>query len=262
MQYLSNFHFHPKMYIYLIIRLIAARTRGDGMENDGVNTTLTENLLSTDYKKIAATVRDTQPKSANFLGQNLIYRDNHSSPSPPAVLPKGKIFNLIPRLIVSKKQLSLQSRNREPRFVPFEPYKAAINPIVPLHKHQNLRINKKNNLDLNTLVSHMSSMKTTSMSNIEQQDPLKMSELEQQRVKYEKKLADLRKDRDCVSAQLKSQVQVNTELKNLLVAAVGEDLQTRVNVLTEDKLQLARALLSTAQNLSSHTVCSLYDTYL
>lgn len=224
------------------------------METINTVTSLAENL-SSEYKIQAATVRDTQPKSATFLGQNLIFRDNHTSPSPPAMLPKGKIFNLIPRLIVSNKQLSLQSRNREPRFVPFEPYKAAVNPIVPQRKHQNLRINKKNNLDLNTLVSHMSSMKMTSMLNLEQQDPLKMNELEQQRIKYEKQLADLRKDRDCVSAQLKSQVQVNTELKNLLVAAVGEDLQTRVNVLTEDKLQLARALLSTAQNLSSHTVC-------
>lgn len=69
-----------------------------------------------------------------------------------------------------------------------------------------------------------------------------------------KEFEELKKDRDSLSVQLKSQVQVNAELKNLLVAAVGEDLQTRVNVLTEDKLQLARALLSSAKNLSSHTV--------
>lgn len=49
-----------------------------------------------------------------------------------------------------------------------------------------------------------------------------------------------------------SHIQVNGELKNLLVAAVGEDLQTRVHLLTEDKLQLARALLNSAQNLSTH----------
>lgn len=71
--------------------------------------------------------------------------------------------------------------------------------------------------------------------------------------KHEKKVAELTKERDYFEGQLKFQVQVNSELKNLLVAAVGEDLQTRVNVLTEDKLQLARALLSSAHNLSSHT---------
>jgi hypothetical protein len=46
--------------------------------------------------------------------------------------------------------------------------------------------------------------------------------------------------------------QVNGELKNLLVAAMGEDLETRVHLLTEDKLQLARALLNSAQRLSTH----------
>lgn len=47
-------------------------------------------------------------------------------------------------------------------------------------------------------------------------------------------------------------IQVNGELKNLLVAAVGEDLETRVDLLTKDNLQLARALLNSAQSLSTH----------
>lgn len=74
-----------------------------------------------------------------------------------------------------------------------------------------------------------------------------------ERLLYERRLADMKKERDSFECQLKFQVQVNSELKNLLVAAVGEDLQTHVNVLTEDKLQLARALLSSAHNLSTHT---------
>ena len=36
------------------------------------------------------------------------------------------------------------------------------------------------------------------------------------------------------------------------MAAVGEDLETRVQHLTEDKLQLARALLNSANHLTSH----------
>jgi len=52
--------------------------------------------------------------------------------------------------------------------------------------------------------------------------------------------------------QLKFQAQVNSELKTLLVAAVGEDLESRVQHLTEDKLSLARALLSSAHHLTSH----------
>lgn len=45
---------------------------------------------------------------------------------------------------------------------------------------------------------------------------------------------------------------MNGELKNLLVAAMGEDLQTRVHLLTEDKLQLSQALLNSAKHLNTH----------
>lgn len=41
-------------------------------------------------------------------------------------------------------------------------------------------------------------------------------------------------------------------MKTLLVAAVGEDLESRVQHLTEDKLSLARALLKSADHLTSH----------
>ena len=73
-----------------------------------------------------------------------------------------------------------------------------------------------------------------------------MSEVDHEKQKYDQKLIDLKKERDYFENQLKFQVQVNTELKNLLVAAVGEDVQSRVNVLTEDKLQMA-------EHLSTHT---------
>lgn len=38
----------------------------------------------------------------------------------------------------------------------------------------------------------------------------------------------------------------------MLVAAVGEDLESRVQHLTEDKLALARALLNSADHITSH----------
>lgn len=206
-------------------------------------------------KKLSSTHHVAQiPPSftaSSRLGENLIYRDNNSPPKClPAVQPKGKIFYLVPRLVTPKKPLS--SNNKEPKFVPFEPYKGAVKPIMPI-KPVKIKLNRKNNLDLNTLVSHMSSLKSSSMKDIDLSSANE-SELEKQKMQYEKQIKDLKKDRDIVANQLKSQVQVNAELKNLLVAAVGEDLQTRVNLLTEDKLHLARELLTTAQSLSSHTV--------
>lgn len=122
---------------------------------------------------------------------------------------------------------------------------------MPPKRVKKTRTNSRNNLDLSVLVSHVSNLTT---SELNQSINSSLADLENtQRTAYEKQLAELKKERDYFESQLKFQVQVNTELKNLLVAAVGEDLQTRVNVLTEDKLQLARALLNSAQNLSTHT---------
>lgn len=124
-------------------------------------------------------------------------------------------------------------------------------PEKPRTKH---RGNRRNNLDLNTLVSHVANMSTTEFSNMVTTNPKEnQSEKVAQNILYERQLADMKKERDSMEVQLNFQVQVNTELKNLLVAAVGEDLQTRVNVLTEDKLQLARALLDSAHNITTHT---------
>lgn len=125
--------------------------------------------------------------------------------------------------------------------------------MVPPKRSAKTRTNRKNNLDLNVLVSHVTSMSSTEMNLNASLDGV-LDELEaKQKTVNDKQLADLKKDRDYFESQLKFQIQVNSELKNLLVAAVGEDLQTKVNVLTEDKLQLARALLNSAHNLSTHT---------
>lgn len=125
--------------------------------------------------------------------------------------------------------------------------------MVPPKRLNKTRANRKNNLDLNVLVSHVSSMTINEMNlNVSIDGVLNEMESKQKSV-HDKQLADVKKERDYFESQLKFQVQVNSELKNLLVAAVGEDLQTKVNVLTEDKLQLARALLNSAHNLSTHT---------
>lgn len=111
----------------------------------------------------------------------------------------------------------------------------------------------KNNLDLNVLVSQMSTTMSDELKKKDKTFETYHSSIDDEKAKHEKQIAELKKERDYFENQFKFQTQVNSELKNLLVAAVGEDLQTRVNVLTEDKLQLARALLNSAQNLSSHT---------
>lgn len=99
------------------------RTRGDGMEN--IETT------KIDQKCENVNVEQTNFTSSkvnnNIPGALSIYRSNDNqnvSINLTGNLPKGKLIHLVPHLIGSKKNFSL--RNKEPKFVPFEPYKAAV----------------------------------------------------------------------------------------------------------------------------------------
>lgn len=208
------------------------------------------------------TVKDLKPVDRNdhvkqrkssipIPGLHTLYRQNSKSRSLTPVIPKGKLYLLQPR-VVHRSQTPEHKKVRPPRFIPFEPYTAAINPIIP-KLNQNIFLKKpnKNNLDINVLVTQMSNMKTAELS-ISASSPIKVSPIcqpDETTMEFEK----LREERDYFQNQLKFQVKVNSELKNLLVASVGEDLQSRVNLLTEDKLQLAKALLDTARNLTTHT---------
>lgn len=127
--------------------------------------------------------------------------------------------------------------------------------MIPPKRRRNVQKlrSKRNNLDLSVLVSQVSDMTTNELNLNRSTDGVCGESKTPQQASYETKLKELKGQRDYFEGQLKFQVQVNSELKNLLVAAVGEDLQTKVNVLTEDKLQLARALLNSAHNLSTHT---------
>ncbi|XP_076161740.1 golgin-45 isoform X3 [Ptiloglossa arizonensis] len=116
----------------------------------------------------------------------------------------------------------------------------------------------RNNLNMNMAVSQIAAMKIheTTVSPNDTANTDKDNYMESQWLKekkaYEVEIQKLKEENSQLENQLKFQTQVNGELKNLLVAAVGEDLETKVHLLTEDKLQLARALLNSAQHLSTH----------
>lgn len=65
-------------------------------------------------------------------------------------------------------------------------------------------------------------------------------------------IKELKDKNELIEEQLRFQMKVNGELKTLLVASLGEDLEARVQDLTNDKLELARALLSSTEHLTSH----------
>ncbi|KAI8117577.1 Golgin-45 [Lucilia cuprina] len=185
------------------------------------------------------------------------------------VLPKGELIMMKPRLVDPINTLPEHKKNKPPKFIPYEPYTGAVNPIVPKQKSgtatpRNTLMTKsnRNNLDIGILVNQMSSLRTQELQDVgvdnksnetETQSDGNVKQNIQELVDLKEELRKVKEERDYFQGQFKFQTQVNAELKNLLVASVGEDLLTRVNVLTEDKLQLARALLDTANNLTTHT---------
>merc|ERR1719471_2415448 len=59
----------------------------------------------------------------------------------------------------------------------------------------------------------------------------------------EKEIQSLKEKLDQSDKQLKIQTKVNEEVKRLLVASVGEDIEARVDFLTQEKARLAADVL-------------------
>ncbi|KOB72832.1 Glutaredoxin [Operophtera brumata] len=200
------------------------RTAGDGMESD-------ESVTET--KKLIEIKADTKRKES--------------------LLP-GRLIQVFPSSIIrNEKRKSINAKT--PKFVPYEPYTAAVKPMTPKVPVKGVR-KSKNNMDINTLISQMSQMNTdlnefkprsklTSSSDKLEVNPETNSS---ENLELHKKVDNLSKENESLKDQLKQQVQVNKELKTMLVASMGEDLEIQVQSLNEDKKHLADALLSSAQH--------------
>ncbi|KAJ8918154.1 hypothetical protein NQ315_011611 [Exocentrus adspersus] len=185
---------------------------------------------------------------------------------PVVVEPGTKISYLVPRYVPKMRKVPkyLTNKPKEPKFVPYEPYKAAVLPLRPnkvITKTKDSIDMKpsKNNIEIQELVNQISEIREfelgkTSVSDFKSDDDHYKLRLQWEKEKeaYEIDIKNLRETNSHLENQLKFQAQVNSELKTLLVAAVGEDLESRVQHLTEDKLALARALLNSANHLTSH----------
>lgn len=215
------------------------RTQGDGMEN--------------------VVAEESENKPTKCLLDTLIYNPINFKQSglTAPITPTGTIVNLTPKNITTtkgKQQILHSLKSREPKFVPYEPYKAAINPIVPIEKKN--KKHSKWDLNINIAASDVAKLKISDTNvdkeNNNEKDKKEELDWDKEKKIYEAEIKKLKDENSQLENQLKFQAQVNGELKNLLVAAVGEDLETKVHLLTEDKLQLARALLNSAQHLNTH----------
>lgn len=173
------------------------RTQGDGMEN-----------------VIADKVESKQSRSR--LGDTLIYHPTNLKQlrSTPPVTPTGTIVKLVPRNIDNTKQerrILHSLKSKEPKFVPYEPYKAAVNPMVPPEKK-----NKKfrNESRMNTTIAQVAAMKIQDNdmrlkdSAKEDKEKVLENEWDSEKRAYEAEIRKLKEENSQLETQLKFQAQV------------------------------------------------------
>lgn len=98
----------------------------------------------------------------------------------------------------------------------------------------------KNNLDVNELVRHINFTKNSCENHANIAKDLSHGDGE---------IAQLKKERDDFERQLRFQMQVNSELKMLLLSAIGDEDSSKISNLTEDKMKIAEHLSSNTEKI-------------
>lgn len=134
-----------------------------------------------------------------------------------ADVPLGKVIPIVPKYVPSmKKPKYLLQKPKEPKFVPYEPYKCAMEPIVQKKPEVKVLTKRdKNNVDIQDLVTQMSHMRMQMMEKakveaIVTNEPLiTKSEWEKEKQAYETDIKNLKETNAHLENQLKFQVQVS-----------------------------------------------------
>lgn len=167
------------------------RTAGDGMES--------VEYVSETTKKAETPITNIKPKKENPL--------------------VGRLVQIYPTKIINSKRKNNQMYSKTPKFVPYEPYPAAVKPMGHT-SHSQSNKKSKNHMDLNTLISQMSQMNTnitefkprtklTSTSSKSASEDDKTCVEDEMQIK----LDSLVKENENLKEQLKQQVQVKTVTK-------------------------------------------------
>ncbi|CAG0890190.1 unnamed protein product [Darwinula stevensoni] len=188
--------------------LLTERSQGDGME------------------RIEASLEEYGYQAENF-------------PLPlmksPEKLPDSAIL-LPPAKTAERNRENLLSR-KEPKFVPYEPYRGAVKPIIPQPRPHRRRHRKLSG----------SSVVSLPIGHEKSESPV---EWEEERRELEREMEELRKEKQELAHQVAMESQVNTELKKLLVACMGEDFESKLVGLTRDKAQLGDRVQKFTNTLS------------
>ena len=150
-------------------------------------------------------------------------------------------------------------RSKQAKFVPYEPYKGAVASMESKQsrKRPDLRAQKSNKSFECEVFDEGDKKYVTDgadrnkeESDDQNEEPRKEEISPELETNYrvmldikEKEIARLKERLDNSEKQLKIQTKVNGEVKRLLVASVGEDIEARVEFLSQDKARLAEDVL-------------------
>lgn len=187
--------------IVFFVAFLKERTLGDGMDNSLL--TLAETSIKLDTKRAKTIQNSLKPVEAKPPIKMLI----------PKYVPKERTQNKY-----------LFHKQKEPKFVPYEPYKCCMEPIV---KNNNIKkklkkeipkvekISKSNNVDINNLVEQMSEMRASELSKatieaIHNDDVfISKKQWENEKNALKTDIKNLRETNAHLENQLKFQAQVN-----------------------------------------------------
>lgn len=136
------------------------------------------------------------------------------------VEPKLPIKILIPKYVPKvRKQKYFMQKQKEPKFVPYEPYKCAVQPIVHQKKktkkevlHPAIAKASRNNVDINNLVVQMSDLRAAELDkakiNTDVTQAITKKQWEEEKASLETDIKNLRETNSHLENQLKFQAQV------------------------------------------------------
>lgn len=127
----------------------------------------------------------------------------------------GRLIQVFPTNIIRAEKKKSHINTKSPKFVPYEPYAAAVKPITP-HSVTKSAKKSKNNMDINTLISQMSQMKTDlnefkprqKLTSTTSDKSVSENKTCPEKDELQKKIHELMSQNEMLEEQLKQQVQV------------------------------------------------------
>jgi len=229
-------------------RDVLVRQQGDGMEEEVLilnkpQEEVSDKPPSEVHKILAETAPGVRlPETGITLARLPPINDKvellPTVPKSPLVMEKPKVY---PKGTYPPSVM----KAREAKFVPYEPYKGAVTQFTN-GKHVRKTPEKKTSLQTEHLDAG-------AVPESPEETGLSRELVHNYRIMLDAKENEMSRLQTALQnseKQLKIQTQVNSEIKNLLVASVGEDIEARVDFLTQDKARLSADLITYNNKIS------------